>query len=143
MKVLLLALVLVLIGFPAYAQTGTMPNSYDVNVYLRSQPAGSPPQSVVGQTTNPCGVMPKLPASPTIPVNPTRVRIDDPTAPSTTDCEFLVAARVSALPDGDYDFSITAKFAAPVGNLEGPRVPFVRRRPALPPAAPTGTRALP
>jgi hypothetical protein len=133
MKALLLALALVLIGFPAYAQTGPVV-SVTLRVYAPS--ATTPVTTLSVPMTQVTCNQSRVPGTGT--TNPDTWRWDDPLNVGR-DCVYGDGTRFTALPDGNYEGTAQAVNADGAGP-ETARVPFTRRRPPNPPGALTGLR---
>jgi hypothetical protein len=134
MRGLLVVLILLCVASTSLAQSGT-PVSWRLQIYL----AGGGPVGVPVTVTKPavqCGQTRPAQAN---TLNPVRWRWFD-TADKTKDCLFDDAVRLQALPDGQYEGTITA-INADGPAAEGPRLPFERRRPN-PPAVAEGGRVV-
>lgn len=133
-----LTALLMLSATPALAQTGT-PTNYILRVYngtsttLVGTPLTIPASAVL------CNQVKVTATPPTL--NPTEWRWNDPANPTTRDCVFNDATRLTALADGAYEGTASAS-NADGESAESNRFPFVRRRPN-PPAAPSGLRLTP
>lgn len=132
MRALLTGL-MVLVASVALAQTA-QPTSYTFRVRDAQGVLVGPPLTVQA-TQVLCDLAPAVGFT---NVNPDRWRWVDPARP-TRECELPDAARLAALPDGDYSGTITANADLP--SAETTPIPFVRRRPQTP-GVPTGGKVI-
>lgn len=127
----LLTVLFVVMAVPVSAQTGT-PTNWILQLYVAGGAAVGTGTSVSAPAVQ-CGQT--RVAGDT--QNPTMWKWADP-ADSTKDCVFNDAARLAALPDGNYEGTVRAVNSDGM-SAESARAPFTRRRPN-PPAVPTDLR---
>ncbi len=128
-----ICLALVLVALSALSASAQAPTAYTITLNT-----GATATIPIAQWT--CGQTPKIPA--TSAVNPGRVVIDDPAAPTTADCIYTDPGTglLKSLPFSPASYTATATVtnSAGVSPLSATSLPFTRV--GTVPGAPTGLR---
>lgn len=137
-RVLGLVAVVLALAIPAHAQA---PTSYTLKI--SNQGAAAPFTSAVLPASGfTCGVTPKIPPFTTTSVNPSKVVIDDPAAPTTADCIYTDPGTgpILSLPFGTQIYTSTISATYPAGPSPDSLVSNPFSRPGVVGSAPTGLR---